>query len=164
LVTDYMVTDFLQLTAGGAAGATELDRSGIGIGVVADESGRPQELLTRDGPAPLIQVEATTPMERMIRGDVIALLNRGAPAVVVIQDARCAGILTAEAVSGYALSDFAVTAGAMADGVDVSLHGDPRSGSLTLTCATCGAVNTVAYFVAGETPCVNGHPLMVSWG
>ncbi len=164
LVTDYAVTDYLQLTTGGADGMAELDRSGLAYGVLADHRGRPVQLLTRDGPAPLIQVDAATPMERLVRGDVIDLLDRGAPAITVIQDARCIGILTADAIGGYALGRLDVSTGAMGDAVDVDLPGvPPPVMPLTLICAVCGAANRVPYFVAGETLCVNGHPLKVTW-
>lgn len=164
LVTDYAVTDYLQLTTGGADGMAELDRSGLAYGVLADHSGRPVQLLTRDGPAPLIQVDAATPMERLARGDVIELIGRGAPAITVVQDARCVGILTAEAIGGYALGRLDVSTGVMGDAaVDVDLPGVPPVMPLTLMCAVCGAVNSVTYFVEGETPCVNGHPLKVTW-
>ena len=165
LVTDYAVTDYLQLTTGGAVGVAELDRSGMAYGVLADDRGHPVQLLTRDGPAPLIQVDAATPMERLVRGDVIDLLDQGAPAITVVQDARCVGILTAEAIGSYAMGRLEVSTGAMGDAaVDVDLPGvPPPVMPLTLMCAVCGAANRVPYFVAGETPCVNGHPLKVTW-
>jgi hypothetical protein len=103
-------------------------------------------------------------MERLVRGDVIELIDRGAPAIVVVQDSRCVGILTAEAIGGYALERLDVSAGAMADAaVDVDLPGVPPVTPLTLTCAICGAENSVTYFVEGETPCKNGHALKVKW-
>jgi hypothetical protein len=171
LVTDYAVTDYLQLTAGGAVGASELGRSGKAFGVVADDSGRPVQLLTADGRAPLVQVEAHTPMGRMVRSDVVALINRGVPAMVVVHNDRCVGILTAEAVSGYAMAHLDVTTGPMGDAtavlgeapIDIDLPGQPVTKPLMLTCAVCGAVNSVPYFVEGETRCVNGHPLEVAW-
>jgi len=172
LVTDYAMTDYLQLTAEGAAGAAELERSGMAFGVLADDTGRPVQLLTGAGPAPLIQVEATTPMERMVLDDVTGLINRGAPAMVVVHNDRCVGILTAEAVSGYAMEHLDVTTEAMGDAAgggwaeapqDIDLPGQPATTPLTLTCATCGAENHVSYFVAGQTLCVNGHPLEVAW-
>jgi hypothetical protein len=164
LVTDYAVTDYLELTTGGAVGLDELSRSGMAYGVLADDHGHPIQLLTSDGPAPLIQVDAATPMERLVSSDVIDLLDRGASAITVIQDARCVGILPAEAISSYALGRLDVSTGAMGDAaVDVDLPGRPPVTPLILTCAVCGAVNSVTYFVDGETPCVNGHTLQVTW-
>lgn len=164
LVSDYAVTDYLRLTAGGRAGVAELDRAGMALGVLADDRGRPVQLLTRDGPAPLIQVEADTPMERMASGDVIGLVSRGVPAVVVTRDACCVGILTAETVSDYAMEHLGITTGAMGEAaVDTDLAGDPLLTPLTLTCAVCGKVNSVPYYTEGETRCLSSHLLQVAW-
>jgi len=133
LVTDYATTSYLLVTAGGAAGAAELERSGKAFGVVADGSGRPVRLLTRAGPAPLIQVDAGTPMERMVFDDITSFINRGAPAMVVVRDDHCVGILTAEAVRSYAMEHLDVTTETMGDGgaggwteapMDIDVPGD----------------------------------------
>jgi hypothetical protein len=164
LVSDYAVTDYVRLTAGDAAGLAELARSGLALGVLADEAGRPVQLLTRNGAAPLIQVEADTPMERMAAGDVIGLIDRGVPALVVVRDGRCAGLLTERAVSSYVMAHLGVTTGVMGEAAgDGGLAGDPLLVPLMLTCAVCGRVNRVLYFTDGQTRCTGGHLLKVTW-
>jgi hypothetical protein len=153
-------TDYLQLTTGGPPGAAELDASGSSFGVLADDQGHPALLLTRSGPAPLIQIDADAGMERVTYGDVIHLINKGAPCLVAVRDSQPVGILTAKTVADYVMENFRVATGAMGD---QELHGNPPSTPLTLTCATCGAENRVVYFAEGETCCVNGHLLAVAW-
>jgi hypothetical protein len=158
-ITNY-TTDYLQLTAGGSAGAAELDASGSSFGVLANNQGHPAFLLTKSGPAPVIQIDADAGMDRVTYPDVIHLINKGAPCLVAVRNFQPVGILTAKTVANYVMENFHVATGAMSD---QELHGNPPSTPLTLTCATCGAENTVPFFVEGETLCVNGHPLAIAW-
>jgi hypothetical protein len=157
-VHHYAGAEYVELSTGGAAGAAELAGSGRSFGVIANENGEPALLLTRDGPAPAVQIHADAPMQRVLAPDVLGLLNSGIPGLVVVRDARPVGILPAGTVSDYAMAQFAVQSGVMGD---VELHGDPIVNQLKLTCTTCGTVNTVPFFVEGETLCSQGHVLTV---
>jgi hypothetical protein len=154
------VTDYLRLTTEEARGVAELDAAGPHFGIVEDDHGHAALLLTRSGRAPLIQIDADAGMERVAREDVISLINKGVPCLVAVRNSHPVGILTAETVADYLTQNFEVATGAMSDH---ELQGDPPSTPLTITCATCGAANTVPFFAAGETRCVNGHLLTVTW-
>jgi hypothetical protein len=157
-VHHYAGTEYVELSTGGATGAAELAGSGRRFGVVTNENGEPTLLLTRDGPAPAVQIHADAPMQRTLSRDVLGLLNSGVPGLVVVRDAGPVGILSADTVSDYAMAHVAVRSGLMGD---VELHGDPPVSRLKLTCTTCGTVNTVPFFVEGETRCSQGHLLTV---
>ena len=159
-VGDHADTAYVRLSSGGAEGAAELARSGHAFGVLTDHDERPVLLLTREGPAPLVTIDADDPMHRVMAGDIVGLITRGLPGLVVTRDSRVAGILTAEAVG-----DFLVEYGPVRSGLlgDHQLHGDPPVTPLTITCATCGTRNEVVFFLAGQTQCSQGHPLTVAW-
>jgi hypothetical protein len=160
LVGDYADSAFLRLTAGGAEGTAELARSGLAFGVLSDHDGRPLQLLTPDGRAPVVAISANETMRRVMAGDIVGLLNSGVPALVVVRDSRVAGILSAETVSDYLVEHASVRSGVLGD---EQLHGDAPITPLTLICTTCGTANIVPYFVAGETRCRQDHLLTVTW-
>jgi hypothetical protein len=92
------------------------------------------------------------------------LLSQGVPGVVVTDAGRAVGVLTVDRL----LDDYRVRTETMGDDLDsyrdAQLHGDPPVPQpLALACGTCGAQNEVTFYVAGETACVNGHPLAVDW-
>ena len=117
LVEDYADTAYLRLSAGGAEGAAELARSGLAFGVLTDDSGRPVLLLTSQGRAPIIPVDAKEPMRRVMVGDIVSLLNSGVPGLVVVRDSRFTGIVTADTVSDYLVEHAAVRSGWLGDRV-----------------------------------------------
>jgi hypothetical protein len=160
LVGHHTDAGYLRLTAEGDEGGTELARSGHAFGVLTDGSGRPVQLLTRNGRAPLVTLDANLPMRRTMEGDIVSLLNSGVPALVVVRDSSVVGILTAEAIASYLVEHSRTRSGLMGD---EQLHGDAPVTQLKLTCSTCGTVNTVPYFVAGQTRCTLGHPLTITW-
>jgi hypothetical protein len=160
LVGYYADTGYARLTAGGSEGFAQLARSGRVFGVLADRDGRPVLVLTRDGRAPLVMIDAMAPMRRTIAADIVSLLNGGVPGLVVVRDSRVTGILSADAVASYLVRHTPTRSGLMGD---EQLHGDAPVTDLTLACSTCGTVNTVPYFVAGHTRCSQGHPLTITW-
>jgi len=159
-VGDYADTSFLRLRVAGAEGAAELARSGLAFGVLTDHDDLPVLLLTRDGPAPVVTIDADDPIYRIMVGDVASLVTRGVPGLVVMRDSRVDGILTADTIG-----DFLVQHGPVRSGMfgDHQLHGDPPVSPLTIICSTCRTRNTVTYFVAGQTMCSRGHVLTVAW-
>jgi hypothetical protein len=160
LVEHYADAAYLRLRFGGAEGAAELARSGQAFGVLTDDGGRPLLLLTPDGRAPVVTIDANEPMHRVMAGGIVGLLNSGVPALVVVRDSRVAGILTAGAVSDYLMEHAPVRSALLGD---EQLHGDPPVTPLTLTCSSCGTTNVVPYFVAGQTCCAQGHELTLTW-
>ncbi len=160
LVEDYADTAYLRLSAGGAEGAAELARSGLEFGVLSDDQDRPLLLLTQDGRAPMVPIDANEPMRRVLDDDIVGLLNNGVPGLLVVRDSRCAGILTADTVSDYLVEHAPFRSGLLGD---QQLHGVPPVTPLRLTCTTCGTVNVVSYFAVGQTRCTQGHPLTITW-
>lgn len=171
-VGDYCDDSYLRLTAGdvgdpGAAGApgddavrAALAESGASLAVVCDAQGHPLLLLTMTGRVPLVVIDAAEPMSRVLAGDYVSLLTSGIPAFVVVEQSRVAGILTAETVSRYIVDHPVRHKGLLGD---EQLHGPAAVTPLTLTCSTCGTQNTVIFYVAGKTPCSQGHPLTLPW-
>lgn len=164
LVSDYAAGDFTQFSVTQTRPEADLEQTGHPFGILTDESGRPARLVTPDGSAPAIQITADTPMERMTKADVTRLIDGGLPGLVVMDEDRCAGILSANAVISYLMANVAVDNEVMGEAPsDIGLPGDPSASLLTMKCGTCGTINTVPYYSEGETACVNGHPLTVEW-
>jgi hypothetical protein len=171
-VGDYADDSYLRLTAGDAGNAGDattpgddavraaLAESGASLAVVCDGEGHPLLLFTRTGRVPLVMIDAAEPMSRVLAGDVVSLLTSGIPALVVVEQSRVAGILTAETVSRYIVNQPVQYRGLLGD---EQLHGPAVVTPLTLTCSTCGTQNTVTFYVAGKTPCSQGHPLTLPW-
>jgi len=159
-VGDYADASYLRLTAGGAEGAAELARSGHAFGVLTDADDRPLQMLTRDGRAPVVTIDAADDMRRVMAPDIVGLINSGIPGLIVTRDSRVAGILSAEAVGDFLVGHGPVRSGLLGD---QQLHGDAPVTPLTLTCSTCGTQNTVWFFVARQTQCSKGHVLTIVW-
>jgi hypothetical protein len=152
---------YLPLSGDAADGAAELAGSGLEFGVLTDSAGHPRLLLTRDGNiAPAVVVNEGDPMDRVLASDIVDILNSGVPGLVVTDGARVTGVLSAAAVIDYLVQHSPVRSGYLGDG---ELHGDAPVTPLTLTCSTCGTVNTVLFYAAGETQCSQGHPLTMTW-
>lgn len=165
-VGDYAGDGYLRLTAG-AAGApgddamqAALAESGGSLAVVSDGEGHPLLLFTRTGRVPLVMIDAAEPMRRVLAADYVSLLTSGVPAFVVVTQSRVTGVLTAEDVSRYLFDQPVQYRGLLGD---EQLHGPAAVTPLTLTCSTCGTQNTVTFYVAGKTPCSQGHPLTLPW-
>jgi hypothetical protein len=169
-VGDLAVPDYLLLTAGDsgtqdsdpddATVRAALAESGAGFAVVSASDGRPLRFFTRAGRVSLVTIDAAEPMRRLLEGDVISVLVSGVPALVVVADSRVAGILTAGTVSRYLMEQSPERRSLLGD---QQLHGPAAVRPLTLTCSACGTQNTVTFYVAGKTPCSQGHPLTLPW-
>jgi hypothetical protein len=161
LIGDRADHDFLLLSGDAADGAARLADSGMEFGVLTDSAGRPRTLLGRDGAmAPTVTVAASGPMDRVLGADIVGLLNSGLPGLVVADESGITGILSAAVIIDYLVEHSPVRSGLLGDG---ELHGDAPVTPLTLTCSTCGTVNAVLFFAAGETQCSQGHPLTLAW-
>jgi hypothetical protein len=162
VVRDHANHGYLRLSGDAAEGAAELARSEMEFGVLVDSVGHPQLLLTGDGrTAPAVVIDAGAPMGRVLAPDIVGLLNSGVPGLVVTDDSGITGVLSASAVIDYLVEHSPVRSGFLGD--DGRLHGDAPVTPLKLTCSTCGTVNSVLFFVAGETQCSQGHPLTLAW-
>lgn len=160
---DHVDRGYILLADSVADGAAELAASGKQYGVLLDSAGRPQMLLgVRGLSAPAIVIDASTPMTRLLAPDIVAFLNSGAPGLVLMDDSKIVGVLSATAIIGYLMDHSSVRASDPTP-ADSALYGDAPVAPLTLTCSTCGTVNKVVFFVAGETPCSKGHPLFLKW-
>jgi hypothetical protein len=165
-VGDYADDAYLRLTAetesalGDNAAQAALTDSGASLAVVCDGEGHPLLLLTKTGRVPLVMIDAAEPMRRVLAGDYVSLLTSGIPAFVVVTESRVAGVLTAGAVSRYLVDQPVQYKGLLGD---EQLHGPAAVTPLTLTCSTCGTQNTVVFYVAGKTPCSQGHLLTLPW-
>jgi hypothetical protein len=161
LIGDHVGQSYLRLHGNAAEGAAELASSGMEFGVLVDSADYPRLLVTSDGrTAPAVVVDAGDPMDRVLAADIVGILSSGVPGLVVTHDARVTGVLSATAVFDYLVEHSPVRSGYLGDG---ELHGDAPVTPLKLMCATCGTVNTVLFFAAGETQCSQGHPLTLTW-
>jgi hypothetical protein len=80
--------------------------------------------------------------------------------MVVTEDSKVGGVLRAASVIGHLVEHSPVCSG---DVRDVALQGySPPVTPLELTCSTCGTVNAVLFFAAGDTQCSHGHPLTLT--
>lgn len=162
VVRDYTNHSYLHLSGDAAAGAAELASSEMEFCVLVDSAGDPRMLLTRDGrTAPAVVIDAGDPMERVLAADIVSMLNSGVPGLVVTDDSGITGVLSAGAVADYLVEYSPVRSGFLGD--DGRLHGDAPITPLKLICSTCGTLNTVLFFAAGETQCSQGHPLTLAW-
>lgn len=160
-VGDHADHSYLRLSGDAAEGAAELATSGKEFGVLTDSAGRARMLLTAaGGTAPAVAIDVDAPMERVLAADIVAILNSGVPGLVVTDDSKVIGVLSATAVIDYLVEHSPVRSGDLGD---AGLHGDPPVTPLNLVCSTCGTVNTVVFFAAGETQCAHGHPLSLTW-
>jgi hypothetical protein len=161
-VGDHADRDYLCFSGDPADGAAKLATSGREFGVLVDSDGRARMLVTpAGGTVPAVAIDVAAPMERVVGPDIVALLNSGVPALVVTEDSRVAGVLRAASVIGYLVEHSPVRSG---DVRDVTLQGNsPPVTPLELTCSTCGTVNAVLFFSAGDTQCSHGHPLTLTW-
>ena len=167
LAGDWADADYLRLRAG-PGGDEELRevvaRSGRAFGVVCDDEDHPLRLLTPDGPVPLAIIDAGTPMREVIAGDladdIAELLNGGGPAIIVTSDGRVTGALTPAALSDYLADHARHYSPLLGDG---QLHGPAAARQLRLTCAACGTLNVVTFYVAGRTMCTRRHLLTLPW-
>jgi hypothetical protein len=162
VVRDHTNHSYLRLSGDAAESAAELASSEMEFGVLVDPAGHPRMLLTRDGrTAPAVVIDAGDPMDRVLAGDIVSMLNSGVPGLVVTDDSRITGVLSASAVIDYLVEHSPVRSGFLGD--DGRLHGDAPVTPLKLICSTCKTMNTVVFFVAGEAQCLQGHPLTQAW-
>ena len=161
LVRDRASRDFLTLSTGDDAEG-KLAAASKEFGVVTDSAGHPRALLSRSGSkGPAFIIPAEAPMDYVLGPNVVGLLDSGSPGLVVANDTEIVGVLSADAIIDHLLERSTVVRfGMMGDG---RLHGDAPVTPLKMTCSTCGAVNTVLLFAAGETMCTGGHPLTLMW-
>jgi hypothetical protein len=160
-IGDHADIRYLRLSGDQSADAAALAGSGMEFGVLTDADGRPRRLLTPGGrEASAVVVNADDPMERVLAPGIVAILNAGLPGLVVTRGAQVTGVLSAAAVSDYLVEHSPVRS---ADLGDEGLHGDAPVKLMTLTCTTCGTVNSVVVFAEGETQCSRGH-LLTIWG
>jgi hypothetical protein len=158
-IGDHADARYLRLSGEETAGAAALTRSGVEFGVLTDTEGHPRLLLTPDGrKASAVVIDADDPMGRVLAPDIIAILNAGVPGLVITRGARVTGVLSAAAVSDYLVEHSPVRSAGLGD---EALHGNAPVKLLTLTCTTCGTVNSVVVFAEGETQCSKGHPLTI---
>jgi hypothetical protein len=162
-VSSYVSADYVTVHPTDADPLDAVRRSGRPFGVVVDEHGSPMSVVGQAGAAPVLLLDAATPMDAVVKTPgIVRSINGGVPCAVVVDGRDIVGVLPAEVIADYLADNYDVATGAM---IDVELHGDPRDASpLRLTCSACGARNAVPFYVSGETMCVNGHPLTVSWG
>ena len=161
LIGDRADREFVLLSGDAADGGARLAGSGMEFGVLTDSAGRPRMLLSRDrGMAPAVTIASSAPMERVLAADVAGLLNSGSPGLVVADESGITGILSAAVIMDYLVEHSPVRSGRLGDG---ELHGDAPVTPLMLTCFTCGTVNAVLGFAAGETQCSQGHLLTQEW-
>lgn len=161
LIRDRADHDFLLLSGDAANAAARLAEAGMKFGVLTDSAGSPLMLLSRDGVrAPSVTVAASDPIDRVLGADIVGLLNSGLPGLVVADESGITGILSATVIIDYLVEHSPVRSGLLGDS---ELHGDAPVAPLTLTCSTCGTVNVVLFFAAGETQCSQGHLLTLAW-
>lgn len=161
LIGDRADHEFFVLSGDDAECASRLAESGTKFGVLTDSVGRPRMLLSRDGAmAPAVTVAVNGPMDRVLGADIVGLLDSGLPGLVVVDESGIVGILSAAVIIDYLVEHSPVRSGLPGDG---ELHGDAPVTPLALTCSTCGTVNAVLFFAAGETRCSQGHPLTLAW-
>jgi hypothetical protein len=161
-VGDHVGRSFLLLTGSVVDGTEELASSGKEYGVLVDSAGRARTLLAIDkGSAPAVIVEASTAMARLLGADIAALISSGVPGLVVTDDTGVVGVISAARVIDY-IDEYSDLRDALSIG-DGMLGGEPPVEPLALTCSTCGTVNQVVFFVAGDTQCSQRHPLSLAW-
>jgi hypothetical protein len=161
-VGDHASRSFLLLTGSVADGTAELASSGKDYGVLVDPAGHARALLAAaKGAAPAVIIDANTAMTRLLGADVAAFMSSGVPGLVVADDAVVVGVIGAVKVIDY-IDEYSYRRDATSLG-DVMLNGETPVDPLTLTCAICGTVNRVVFFIDGETQCSQGHPLSLTW-
>lgn len=160
-VGDHADRDYLSFSGDLADGAAKVASSEREFGVLVDSDGHARMLVTPTGKtAPAVAIDVAAPMERVVAPDIVALLNSGVPGLVVTEDSKAVGILRAASIIEYLVEFSPVRSGYLGDGV---LHGDAPVAPLKLTCSTCGTVNEVVFFAAGDTQCSHGHALTLAW-
>lgn len=160
-VGDHADHGYVRLSGDDAGAAAELASAGREFGVIVDPAGHARMLVTSSGGvAPAVAIDASAPMERVLAADIIAVLNSGTPGLVVTEGPEVVGVLSANAIIDYLVEHSPVRSGDLGDG---GLHGDAPVTPLQLVCSTCGTINTVMFFAAGETQCSQGHPLSLTW-
>jgi CBS domain len=166
-IADIVSTDFDTLPVDQASRRLGELAAGTGIAVVVDSQGRPTASIDSSGHRPLVLVPAHMSIDTLLDTPGLAdILDSDVPAVVVDASGRPVGVLTADRLA-EALADYKVRTELMGDHDsyrDAVLHGNPAAPEpLDLVCRTCGAPNRVIFYVAGQTACANGHPLVVDW-
>lgn len=90
---------------------------------------------------------------------MLAISNKKAPGIVIVDEGEAVGVLTTEALRAYFdQRDFTVRTRTLGDW---GLNGEIEVEAYKIICTSpdCGALNIVSGYDPGRTMCVNGHVL-----
>jgi hypothetical protein len=158
---ELMSRDFVILEEGDDDSARQLELTGKQMAVTVDPAGQVCSVWSTDGRGTAIVAATATPAADIAEeGSLLEALHRKGTAIVVLSDARPAGVIAANDFAGYLEGvgdELFRTFGDVAPG-DAGLAGAYTQGLLVIICGMCGTRNVLRSWVEGVTCCVNPTP------
>lgn len=169
LAEDRMTQSFLTLqeseSLDNAQARLKAENRVIGVYVNTDGKVTGDSIVCVDSKKWLLKTDRQTPLQTILDSpEVMSLINKGHPGIVVVEDDKPIGVLEPEPLRDYLVHEYEVHTRIAGD---ETLGGNPLLPLLVMKCKTCGVVNQLPEFDEGRTKCVNTTPgehlLEVAW-